>query len=132
VKSAVFYDVAPCGSYKNRRFGGRRRLHLHGSKTREREKCWTLLTLLSLAYLFTLKMEATRSSETSVLTRSTQGHIPESGILHPGFCLTFETYVKDVGLGLNRDSRSPPHFIITINMFRKLDYTSGLVVFVAV
>jgi hypothetical protein len=31
---------------------------------------------------FTLKMEAIRSSETSVHTRSTRRHIPEDGILH--------------------------------------------------
>jgi hypothetical protein len=32
--------------------------------------------------LTTLKMEAIRSSETTVLTRSTRRHIPEKGILH--------------------------------------------------
>jgi hypothetical protein len=32
--------------------------------------------------LFTLMMEATRSSETSVLTRATQHHVSENGILH--------------------------------------------------
>jgi hypothetical protein len=36
----------------------------------------------SLADCFTLKMQAIRSSETSVHTRSTRHHIPENGILH--------------------------------------------------
>jgi hypothetical protein len=36
----------------------------------------------SLADFSTLKMEAIRSSETSVHTRSTRRHIPEDGILH--------------------------------------------------
>jgi hypothetical protein len=36
----------------------------------------------SLADFSTLKMEALRSSETSVHTRSTRRHIPEDGILH--------------------------------------------------
>jgi hypothetical protein len=36
----------------------------------------------SLADFSTLKMEAIRSSETSVHTRSTRRHIPEGGILH--------------------------------------------------
>jgi hypothetical protein len=36
----------------------------------------------SLADFSTLKMEAIRSSETSVHRRSTRRHIPEDGILH--------------------------------------------------
>jgi hypothetical protein len=36
----------------------------------------------SLADFYTLKMEAIRSSETSVHTRSTRRHIPEGGILY--------------------------------------------------
>jgi hypothetical protein len=40
------------------------------------------LTLFSVAYFFSaLKMEATRSSETSVFTRCTRRHIPNDGIL---------------------------------------------------
>jgi hypothetical protein len=40
----------------------------------------------SLADFSTLKMEAIRSSETSVHTRSTRRHIPEDGILRFHFC----------------------------------------------
>jgi hypothetical protein len=36
----------------------------------------------SLADISALKMEAIRSSETSVLTRTTRRHIPENDILH--------------------------------------------------
>jgi hypothetical protein len=36
----------------------------------------------SLLILSTLKMQARRSSETSVLTRPTRRHIPNDGILH--------------------------------------------------
>jgi hypothetical protein len=36
MKNAVFWDVAPCRAYVNRRFGGIYRLHLQGRKIRER------------------------------------------------------------------------------------------------
>jgi hypothetical protein len=32
MKNAVFWDVTPCGSCKNRRFGGTYRLHHHCGK----------------------------------------------------------------------------------------------------
>jgi hypothetical protein len=32
VKNAVFWDVMPCGSFENRRFGGTYRLHLEGER----------------------------------------------------------------------------------------------------
>jgi hypothetical protein len=42
-----------------------------------------LLTLVHRSWIFsTLKMEATRSSETSVNKISTRRHIPKDGILH--------------------------------------------------
>jgi hypothetical protein len=75
IKNAIFWDVTPCRSCVNRRVGGTYRLHLQGRKIRERRTS-------SLADFFTLKMEAIRSSETSVHTRSTRRHIPEDGILH--------------------------------------------------
>jgi hypothetical protein len=36
MKNAVFWNVAPCRSGVNRRFGGTYRLHLQGRKIRER------------------------------------------------------------------------------------------------
>jgi hypothetical protein len=36
MKNAVFWDVAPCRSCVNRRFGGIYRLHLQSRKIRER------------------------------------------------------------------------------------------------
>jgi hypothetical protein len=47
----------------------------------------------SLADFSTLKMEAIRSSETSVHTTSTWRHIPEDGILHSHRCENFKCYV---------------------------------------
>jgi hypothetical protein len=45
----------------------------------------------SLADFSTLNMEAIRSSETSVHTRSTWCHIPENGILHIRFAFCLES-----------------------------------------
>jgi hypothetical protein len=36
IKNAVLWDVAPCRSCTNRRFGGTYHLHLHCGKIRER------------------------------------------------------------------------------------------------
>jgi hypothetical protein len=72
LKNAVFWDVAPCRSCVNRRFGGTYRLQIEATCSR-----WSSLTDFS-----SLKMEAIRSSETSVHTRSTRRHIPEDGILY--------------------------------------------------
>jgi hypothetical protein len=56
----------------------------------------------SLTDFFTLKMEAIRSSETSVHTRSTRRHIPEDGILH------LWVLIQDVqGSNLNLDTDCP-------------------------
>jgi hypothetical protein len=49
----------------------------------------------SLADFYTLKMEAIRSSETSVHTRSTRRHIPEDGILHSHRRENLKSYVKE-------------------------------------
>jgi hypothetical protein len=69
MKNAVFWDVAPYRYYLNRRFGGTYQLQppAHAGS--------------SLADFSTLNIEAIRSPETSVQTRSTRRHIPEDGIL---------------------------------------------------
>jgi hypothetical protein len=86
VKNAVFWDMEPCGLIINR-FGGTCRLHLQGRRNNAREEsvgrlitcCLTLF--LSRVISSTLKMEATRSSETSVYNKPTRCHISEDGIL---------------------------------------------------
>jgi hypothetical protein len=34
LKNGVFWEITPCGSCKNRRFGGTQRLHRQGDKNR--------------------------------------------------------------------------------------------------
>jgi hypothetical protein len=65
MKSDVFWDVVPCRSYKNRRFEGR-----------------TSNNFPAGVFVLPWRWRLTRSSEMSVLTRSTRHHIPEGGILH--------------------------------------------------
>jgi hypothetical protein len=79
MKNAVFWDVAPCRSCVNRRFGGTYRLHLQGRKCRLQPPAHAGSSHSDFS---TLKMEAIRSSETSVHTRYTRRNIPEDGILH--------------------------------------------------
>jgi hypothetical protein len=88
MKNAVFWDVMPCCSCKNRRFG-----ESHSACF----ICYLLLTFLARRLGFsetsnsdvhsalippTLMMEAMRSSETSFHTRVTLRHVPEDVILH--------------------------------------------------
>jgi hypothetical protein len=79
VKNAVFWDVTPCDSCKNRCFGEVYGLHHQSGKyQRARNNFSSNYHLLILSTLF---MKAIRSSETSVLTRHTRRHIQEDDIL---------------------------------------------------
>jgi hypothetical protein len=80
MKNAVFWDVAPCRSRVNRRFGGTYRLHLQGIRN-PRAMNQVEQVLVDSWISYTLKMEAIHSSETSVNKISTRRHIPEDGIL---------------------------------------------------
>jgi hypothetical protein len=70
MKNAVFWDLTPSRPCLNSRFGQEAPAHAGSSP----------------ADFSTLKMEAIRSTETTVYTISTRRHIPEDGILHSGTC----------------------------------------------
>jgi hypothetical protein len=93
MQNAVFWDVKPCGCCSNRRFGGTSRLHHKCDRRQRATKCFRnvrslLLTanvVPSSAILVTLMLEAICSSETLVVTRATQSHVPKDGIMHVRF-----------------------------------------------
>jgi hypothetical protein len=73
MKNAVFWDVTPRGSCKNRCFGG----YLHSV----RRLLVTANVVTSSPILVTLMMEALPSCHTSVLTRTTRRNITENSVL---------------------------------------------------
>jgi hypothetical protein len=102
LKNAIFWDVMPCGSCWDRRFIGKYRLHHQGDKNRRASIIFlrSVIRLLVTASIVprspifvTLLMEAIRSSETFVLTRSTQRNIPEDTILYSRCRENLKSYI---------------------------------------
>jgi hypothetical protein len=68
MKNAVFWDVTSCGSCTDRHFGGMYRLHHQDEENQRATNNFSILLVTasvhSSLFLFTLMMEAIRSSET--------------------------------------------------------------------
>jgi hypothetical protein len=79
MKTSVFWDLTPCGSCKDRRFGGKYNLHRQGITNR---LLVTANVVPSSSIIVTLMMQTIRSSETSVFIRVSRHHIPEDDIIH--------------------------------------------------
>jgi hypothetical protein len=83
MKNAVFWVVTPCGSCKNRHFGGPHAAKKYYDIVFLRSLRWLVVTdnvVPSSLILVTLMMEALDSSLTSDLTRAIRSNIPEDGI----------------------------------------------------
>jgi hypothetical protein len=89
---------------RNRRFVGSYRLHREGDNNRRARKNVRRLQLLVTAevvpsspILFTLMIEAIRSSETSILKRNTLHQTPEDGILYSHRRENLKSYIALTG-----------------------------------
>jgi hypothetical protein len=91
MKKGVFWDVTPCGSCRNRRFGGNSYLLHKGDKNpwTRNNASYSMHRLLVTAsvvssspILVPMMKEALRSSETWVPIRATWRNITEDAILH--------------------------------------------------
>jgi hypothetical protein len=98
--------VTPYSSCKNRRFTWPNRL-LHQDE--ENQLLVTGILVPSSPTLLTLMMEAIRSSKTSVLTRATERHFPEDGILHSHRRENLRSY----------NVNAPMHFLAELRKIRK-------------
>jgi hypothetical protein len=87
-----------CDACKSRRFGGmNQRARNNVSSNYQFQLLVIVNDLPSSLILFTLKMEATFPSVTSVLTRATWRHIPEDGILHSHRRENLKSYITLTG-----------------------------------
>jgi hypothetical protein len=93
MKNAIYWDVTPCGSCKNRRF--RETCSLHNFLVNDK-------VVHTSRIHFTVMIEATRYSETLVLTSATRCHITEDGIPHSHRSENLKSYIALKGWAMER------------------------------
>jgi hypothetical protein len=111
VKYAVFWDVTPCDSRKNRRFEESIACIIRVTRIAE---LVTANVVPSRQIIVILMMEAVRCSETLVLTR-TRRIMPEDGILHRHRRENLKSYIALTGWALQwRSNMSPVRYELGI------------------
>jgi hypothetical protein len=102
MKNAVFWDVALCGSCKNRHFGGTQHLQHQGTVFLRgvHRLLVTAKKVPSSPIFATLMMHALHSTEKLVLTIATWSNIPEEGILYSHCHENLKSYIALTGWAL--------------------------------
>jgi hypothetical protein len=88
------------GDYDDGEIGGMMIGRRNRSTWRKLQSAATCSRLFVFAKFSTLKMEAIRSSETSVYTRCTRRHVPEDGILHSQRCENLKSFIIELSFVL--------------------------------
>jgi hypothetical protein len=108
MKNGVVWDVTPCGSCNNRRFGGLSTSIIRVTRINELGITLVLVTanVPSSTILVTLMMEALSSSETSILRRTTWRNIPKDAILHNNCVYTVKYLHRNITSSCKQETRS--------------------------
>jgi predicted DNA-binding ribbon-helix-helix protein len=124
MENAFFWDVTPCGSCKNQRFGRMCRLYGQNDKNRPSRKNFSSLRCVLrpiitanfvpswLIHVTLMMIEPIYSSETSVCTRITRSHVLEDDILHSHRRENLRSYVVEIYRNSGRTCSDLPVIVL--------------------